>query len=189
MNRREALRILGLDEDATAEDIKTAYRETAQILHPDRFAGNKKLEERATEQFKNLRDAYESLMSDGGRRGESRAGRHAGGAGRRQRSADAEVEARLAGIAAARVQLVAQRDLACDERRNGAVMALAGLLAALVGGRRPWGLFGIVAAVGVTLLVWGGVQTASAMRRIATLDERLDELAKEKVRLEGMLGG
>ena len=34
MNRLEALRTLGLDEDATDEDIKTAYRETAQILHP-----------------------------------------------------------------------------------------------------------------------------------------------------------
>ena len=43
MNRLEALRALGLDEDATDEDIKTAYRETAQILHPDRFATNKKL--------------------------------------------------------------------------------------------------------------------------------------------------
>ena len=41
MNRLEALRALGLDEDATDEDIKTAYRETAQILHPDRFATNK----------------------------------------------------------------------------------------------------------------------------------------------------
>ena len=37
----EALRALGLDSDATPEDIKVAYRETAQILHPDRFAANK----------------------------------------------------------------------------------------------------------------------------------------------------
>ena len=59
MNRTEALRILGLDNDATADDIKAAYKETAQILHPDRFAGNKKLQDRATEQFKNLQEAYE----------------------------------------------------------------------------------------------------------------------------------
>ena len=55
MNRTEALRILGLDDDATPEDVKTAYKETVQILHPDRFASNKKLQDRATEQFKNLR--------------------------------------------------------------------------------------------------------------------------------------
>ena len=40
MNRTEALRILGLDDDATPEDVKTAYKETVQILHPDRFASN-----------------------------------------------------------------------------------------------------------------------------------------------------
>ena len=45
MNRTEALRILGLDDDATPEDVKTAYKETVQILHPDRFATNKKLQD------------------------------------------------------------------------------------------------------------------------------------------------
>ena len=33
MNRTEALHILGLEDDATADDIKIAYRETVQILH------------------------------------------------------------------------------------------------------------------------------------------------------------
>ena len=47
MNRTEALHILGLEDDATADDIKIAYRETVQILHPDKFAGNEKLPERA----------------------------------------------------------------------------------------------------------------------------------------------
>ena len=71
MNRKEALRILGLDDDATGDDIKAAYKETAQILHPDRFAGNKKLQDRATEQFKNLQEAYEFLTSGKGARGTS----------------------------------------------------------------------------------------------------------------------
>ena len=44
MNRTEALHILGLEDDATADDIKIAYRETVQILHPDKFAGNEKLQ-------------------------------------------------------------------------------------------------------------------------------------------------
>ncbi|MCR5582393.1 MAG: DnaJ domain-containing protein, partial [Eggerthellaceae bacterium] len=50
MNRAEALRLLGLDDDATLDEIKTAYKETAQILHPDKFAGNRKLQKRAEEQ-------------------------------------------------------------------------------------------------------------------------------------------
>ena len=66
MNRLEALHILGLGEEATPEEIKIAYKETAQILHPDKFANNKKLQERATEQFKNLQEAYAYLSSGKG---------------------------------------------------------------------------------------------------------------------------
>ena len=71
MNRTEALHILGLEDDATADDIKIAYRETVQILHPDKFAGNEKLQSRATEQFKRLQEAYDLLSSgaSGGRGG------------------------------------------------------------------------------------------------------------------------
>ena len=95
MNRTEALRILGLDEDATLADIKTAYKETAQILHPDRFATNKKLQDRATEQFKNLQEAYEYLTSGKGSR--TKAGRAASAT--RAYGPGGQAEARLAGIA------------------------------------------------------------------------------------------
>ena len=67
MNRIEALNILGLDDDATDWNIKVAYKECVQILHPDRFAGNAKLQDRATEQFKRLQDAYDYLQADVGR--------------------------------------------------------------------------------------------------------------------------
>ena len=52
MNRIEALNILGLDDDATDRDIKVAYKECVQILHPDRFAGNAQLQDRANVPFK-----------------------------------------------------------------------------------------------------------------------------------------
>ena len=77
MNRIEALNILGLDDDATDRDIKVAYKECVQILHPDRFAGNAKLQDRATEQFKRLQDAYDYLSSGRGSKsspGSSRSG-------------------------------------------------------------------------------------------------------------------
>ena len=169
MNRLEALRALGLDEDATDEDIKTAYRETAQILHPDRFATNKKLQDRATEQFKNLQEAYDFLTSSKGRR-------KAGGSSASARSARApydDVDARLAGIAAARTQLVRQRDAVYDERRNGLGMAA-------IGGRRPFGLFGVVAAIAGTAAIWGIVQVVSSQRSINTLTEHIDELNREE---------
>ena len=176
MNRLEALRALGLDEDATDEDIKTAYRETAQILHPDRFATNKKLQDRATEQFKNLQEAYDFLTSSKGRR-------KAGGSSASARSARApydDVDARLAGIAAARTQLVRQRDAVYDERRNGLGMAAIGGLVALFCGRRPFGLFGVVAAIAGTAAIWGIVQVVSSQRSINTLTEHIDELNREE---------
>ena len=188
MNRKEALRILGLPDDATAEDVRVAYRETAQILHPDRFASNKKLQERATEHFKNLQEAYECLSSGkGSRSGSTRGSEGGGGAAAATAWGDEpasarDIEARLAGIAAARVQLVAQRDLALDERRNGAIMAVAGAALALVFGRKL-GVLAVLAAIGATLAVWGGVQAVGAHRTVSALNDHLAELTREKKRL------
>lgn len=181
MNRIEALRILGLDEDATPEDIKAAYKETAQILHPDRFTGNAKLQERATEQFKNLQEAYEYLTK--GRGSRTSAQGSAAAARARSYSSANQVEARMAGIAAARVQLVAQRDAVLDERRNGIGLAVIGGIIALLTGRRPFGILGIVAAIASAAAVWGIVQIVSSQRTINTLNEHIDELNAEERRL------
>ena len=179
MNRTEALRILGLDDDATPEDVKTAYKETVQILHPDRFASNKKLQDRATEQFKNLQEAYDYLTSGKGSRTSARDPRAAA----RSYTSSNQVEARMAGVAAARTQLVKQRDVALDERRNGIAMTAIGGIVALIAGRRPFGLFGIVAAIASAAAVWGIVQVVSSQRTIATLNEHIAELNKEERRL------
>lgn len=172
MNRIEALNILGLDDDATAQDIKTAYKECVQILHPDRFAGNKKLQERATEQFKRLQDAYDFLRSGRG----AKASRSAESA--RPRSVS-YVEAQLAGLAAARTQLVAQRDAACDERRNAAIMIAAGAIGAVVGRRIIW-----IAGIAGTLVIWGIVSMISACQNISTINDHLKEIDMQKRQLE-----
>ena len=178
MNRSEALRILGLGEDATSEDVKIAYRETAQILHPDRFASNKELQERATEQFKNLQEAYDVLTSGKASRSSS---------SRRVSSyEEAEIEAKLAGVSAARTQLFAQRDVALDERKSGVAMLVVGGLVALAFGRKL-GLLAIVASIGVAAAVWGVVKVVNAQKTVSILNEHLDELAKEKKRLMAQL--
>ena len=171
MNRTEALRILGLDDDATPEDVKTAYKETVQILHPDRFASNK-----------NLQEAYDYLTSGKGSRTSARDPRAAAERARSYTSSN-QVEARMAGVAAARTQLVKQRDVALDERRNGIAMTAIGGIVALIAGRRPFGLFGIVAAIASAAAVWGIVQVVSSQRTIATLNEHIAELNKEERRL------
>lgn len=190
VNRKEALRILGLDEEATPEDIKIAYKETAQILHPDRFATNKKLQQRATEQFKNLQEAYEFLSSAKGSRASSRsrdayAGSRASSCASSY-SEESEVEARLAGLAAAKTQLVAQRDVAYDQRRNGITMAGIGALVALVCGRKL-GVLGIVAAIASVAAISGIVQVVSAQREITVLNDRIAEIVAEQKRLKQQL--
>lgn len=177
MNRIEALRILGLDEDATIEDIKTAYKEMAQILHPDRFASSKKLEDRATEQFKNLQGAYDFLTSKANAQ-KSKGSTQRRAAGTAAYGESAQYEARLAGIAAARTQLVAQRDAILDERRNALIIAGVGVLVALLLRRVP-----IAMAIGTTGIVWGIIQFAGAQSRVGNLDEHIKKLNEEQKRI------
>lgn len=208
MNRTEALHILGLEDDATADDIKIAYRETVQILHPDKFAGNEKLQNRATEQFKRLQEAYDLLTSGSGGGCSARAGRSSrsgassgpatsSGAARAwtevedgvevEYLTEAEIKARLAGIAAARAQLVAQRDTVSDERRNGLAMAAIGAVATLLTIRRPFGILGMIAAVAGTATVWGIIQFLGAQRNLNTLNEHLAKLTEERKEYEALL--
>ena len=208
MNRTEALHILGLEDDATADDIKIAYRETVQILHPDKFAGNEKLQNRATEQFKRLQEAYDLLTSGSGGCRSARAGRSSrsgassgpatsSGAARAwtevedgvevEYLTEAEIKARLAGIAAARAQLVAQRDTVSDERRNGLAMAAIGAVATLLTIRRPFGILGMIAAVAGTATVWGIIQFLGAQRNLNTLNEHLAKLTEERKEYEALL--
>ena len=96
------------------------------------------------------------------------------------------LEARLAGIAAAKTQLVAQRDVVYDERRNGAVMAGIGAVVALLCSRKL-GILGVLAAAGVTAAIWGIVQVVNAQRTIALLDDHIKELVAEQKRLAQQL--
>lgn len=202
MNRTEALHILGLEDDATADDIKIAYRETVQILHPDKFAGNEKLQSRATEQFKRLQEAYDLLSSGasggrGARSGSSSGASSSSGAARAwtevedgvevEYLTEAEIKARLAGIVAARAQLVAQRDTVSDERRNGLAMAAIGAVATLLTIRRPFGILGMIAAVAGTATVWGIIQFLGAQRNLNTLNEHLAKLTEERKEYEALL--
>ncbi len=179
VNRQEALKILGLDDDATEEDVKVAYKETVQILHPDKFAGNKKLQERATEQFKNLQEAYEYLTSGKGAKSSG------SGSSSRARSSykEQELEARLAGIAAARTQLVAQRDTLYDSRRNALMMILVGGLAALIARWR----IPLIGGLGTAAFIWGIVDMGSIMRNISTVEEHLKKLTAERKKIESQL--
>jgi len=205
MTREEALRLLGLDEDATEADVKLAYKEMAQILHPDKFADNKKLAERATEQFKRVNEARDTLLGARGRgaagsRGatgsRSRAGARAGASGDDKYGAsraggapgaDAQdrvtaLKARLAGIAAARTQMVAQLDSERDKRRVGIYLVIGGIIGALVGVR-----IRIVAALGGTALIWGVIQLFTSQANIKVINRHLESLDAQRRQCEKKL--
>ncbi len=60
MAKRDYYEILGLDRNATKDDLKKAYRKLAMQYHPDRNPDNKEAEEK----FKEAAEAYEILSDD-----------------------------------------------------------------------------------------------------------------------------
>ena len=63
MAKRDYYEVLGINRDATEEDIKKAYRKHAMKWHPDRNPDNPKAEEH----FKEAKEAYE-VLADGNKR-------------------------------------------------------------------------------------------------------------------------
>ena len=62
MTREEALTALGLEGDATQDEITAAYRELAQMLHPDKYGTSKRLRERAEQQMRVINEARDTLL-------------------------------------------------------------------------------------------------------------------------------
>jgi len=62
--KRDYYEVLGVNRDASEEDIKKAYRKLAMKHHPDRNPGNKEAEEK----FKEAKEAYEILCEPEKRR-------------------------------------------------------------------------------------------------------------------------
>ncbi|MDD5069877.1 MAG: DnaJ domain-containing protein [Candidatus Omnitrophica bacterium] len=57
----QARQILGLEQDATMEEIKVSYRDLAHKYHPDRCSDEKKKE--CEEMFKKISHANDILMA------------------------------------------------------------------------------------------------------------------------------
>src|SRR5688572_33413016 len=73
MAKRDFYEVLGVNRDASDEDIKKSYRKLAMKHHPDRNPDNPKAEEH----FKEAKEAYEVLSDSQKRAGYDQFG-HAG---------------------------------------------------------------------------------------------------------------
>ena len=58
--KRDYYDVLGVQKNATADEIKKAYRKLAIKYHPDKNPGDKEAEEK----FKEAAEAYEILSND-----------------------------------------------------------------------------------------------------------------------------
>ena len=65
MAEKDHYKVLGVSKTASQDDIKKAYRKLAKDLHPDKNAGDKKIEDR----FKEVSAAYD-ILGDAKRRAE-----------------------------------------------------------------------------------------------------------------------
>ena len=63
LDTAQAYRELGLAPGATVDEVKTAYRDLAQVWHPDRFSDNNRLREKAQQKLQRINEAY-ALLRD-----------------------------------------------------------------------------------------------------------------------------
>jgi hypothetical protein len=63
MDTRRCLEILELKSITSPDELKQAYRDMAQIWHPDRFHGNPRLQRIASTKLKEINQAYNNLLA------------------------------------------------------------------------------------------------------------------------------
>lgn len=58
-----AYEVLGVKPGVSDRELKAAHRDLAKVWHPDRFAHDPRLQEKAQEKLKEINEAYEQLIS------------------------------------------------------------------------------------------------------------------------------
>lgn len=177
MTRDEALSVLGLDAAASREDIAVAYRELAQMLHPDKYGDNKRLRERAERQMRSINEARGALLK-GARRNAPYA-TSASPSDRDTRLRAAAV-ARAQAAETARLTVVAQIRTLGETRRRALTFVVVGLVGMLIASRMRGSLRILSFPICSTLAIWGIVDIVNATGQLGVLRRRARELQSDR---------
>ncbi|HKR00310.1 MAG TPA: J domain-containing protein [Pyrinomonadaceae bacterium] len=56
--------LLGVKAGASVQELKTAHRDLAKVWHPDRFAHDPRLQQKAQEKLKEINEAFDQIMAE-----------------------------------------------------------------------------------------------------------------------------
>ena len=177
MTRDEALRVLGFSADASRDDVVSAYRELAQMLHPDKYGDNKRLRERAERQMRSINEARDTLL-----RGPVRSTAHAASASQSDRDARLRAAAATRAQAAetARLTVVAQIRTMGETRHRALTFVVIGLIGMLISSRMRGSLRLLGFPICSTLAIWGIVDIVNATGQLGVLRRRARELQSDR---------
>ena len=177
MTMDEALTVLGLSPDADREDIASAYRELAQMLHPDKYGDNKRLRERAERQMRSINEARDVLLKSAPRSRSHRASAsHRDRDGRLRAAAVARAQA----AETARLTVVAQIRTLNETRSRALLITVAGLIGMMVTSRMRGSLRLLGFPICSTLAIWGIVDIVNAAGQLGVLRRRARELQSDR---------
>ena len=177
MTRDEALSVLGLSSDAGREDITAAYRELAQMLHPDKYGDSKRLRERAERQMRSINEARDVLLK--GARSASSCAADPSRVDRNTRLR-AAAAARAQAAETARLTVVAQIRTLSENRRRAVTFLIIGLIGMLIASRMRGTLRMLGFPICSTLAIWGVVDIVNATGQLGVLRRRVRELQSDR---------
>ena len=178
MTRDEALRVLGLEPGATREEIATAYRELAQMLHPDKYGTNKRLRERAERQMSSINEARSVLLK--GAKTTSRSAGRAPASAASPSSIVFEATARANAAETARLSVVAELRTMRERRRTMVTMALVAAIVALLSSRARGSIGAFAFSIASMLTLWGIVDAVLLSSQVDALQKRSRELLQTR---------
>lgn len=179
MTHDEALSTLGLTADAGDGDVKLAYRELAQMLHPDKYGDNKRLRERAEHQMRAINEARDVLLKSSGRtKGRASGSTAVRDDGPRAIAHAADLRARAAETA--RIALAC--DLRTLEERFASMrtVAIGAVLVAFVTMRLRGTVGALVFSISSLAATWSCVDMVLFHGQIRALRQRSRELIKTR---------